>query len=103
MAKILVVEDEADLLGPLAQALREAGYAVDEAADGENGLARATSNEYDAIVLDVMLPRMDGFSVLRNLRRSHTTPVLVLTAKDAVSDRVTGLDLGADDYLLKPY
>jgi sigma-B regulation protein RsbU (phosphoserine phosphatase) len=103
MTKILVVEDEADLLGPLSQALREAGYAVDEASDGESALSQAQDAEYDAIVLDLMLPKMDGFSVLRHLRRSRTTPVLMLTARDAVQDRVTGLDLGADDYLLKPY
>ena len=69
--RILVVEDEADLLGPLSQALREAGYAVDEAADGPSGLSQALGSEYDAIVLDLMLPRMDGFTVLRNLRRSR--------------------------------
>ena len=101
--RILVVEDEADLLGPLSQALREAGYAVDEAADGPSGLSQALGSEYDAIVLDLMLPRMDGFTVLRNLRRSRRTPVLMLTARDAISDRVQGLDAGADDYLLKPY
>jgi sigma-B regulation protein RsbU (phosphoserine phosphatase) len=101
--RILVVEDEADLLGPLSQALREAGYAVDEAADGQSGLSQALGADYDAIVLDLMLPRMDGFTVLRNLRRSRRTPVLMLTARDAISDRVHGLDAGADDYLLKPY
>lgn len=101
--RILVVEDEVDLLGPLVQALREAGYLVDEATDGESGLSKATVGDYDAIVLDLMLPRMDGFTVLRNLRRSRRTPVLLLTARDALSDRVRGLDSGADDYLLKPY
>lgn len=103
MAKLLVIEDEPDLRRPLTQALRESGYAVDEASDGQDGLARALAGEYDAIVLDLMLPRMDGFTVLRNLRQSRTTPVLMLTARDAVRDRVQGLDLGADDYLLKPY
>src|SRR5690348_1345895 len=101
--RILVVEDEADLLGPLAQALRESGYAVDEAADGQTALSQALGSDYDAIVLDLMLPGMDGFTVLRNLRRSRRTPVLMLTARDAISDRVQGLDAGADDYLLKPY
>lgn len=101
--RILVVEDEIDLLRPLVQALREAGYAVDEAVDGSRGLSMAKSGEYDAIVLDLMLPGMDGLTVLRNLRRSHRTPVLLLTARDGLSDRVGGLDAGADDYLLKPY
>lgn len=101
--RILVVEDERDLRGLLGQALRETGYAVDEAADGEEGLFKATGCEYDAVVLDLMLPRMSGWDVLRHLRRERRTPVLVLTARDALSDRVEGLDGGADDYLVKPF
>ncbi len=101
--RVLVVEDDADLLRALVQAFREEGYAVDQAADGEEGLYKATSWEYDAIVLDLMLPRLDGREVLRRLRRTHKTPVLILTARDAVGDRVQGLDAGADDYLVKPF
>jgi two-component system, OmpR family, response regulator len=99
----LVVEDEPALLSVIAQALREAGYAVDEAADGEAGLYKAKAWEYDAIVLDVMLPKRDGWSVLTALRKTHKTPVLFLTARDAVADRVRGLDVGGDDYLVKPF
>ncbi len=101
--RVLIVEDEPDLLRALARALREEGHAVDEAADGEDGLFKALETDYDAVVLDVMLPRLDGFEVLRRLRERRATPVLMLTARDRVSDRVTGLDLGADDYLAKPF
>lgn len=101
--RILVIEDEPDLLYILVQALREEGYAVDEAADGEDGLHKAQSWEYDALVLDLMLPRLDGWTLLRQLRRTRKTPVLILTARDAVADRVRGLDAGADDYLVKPF
>jgi two-component system OmpR family response regulator len=101
--RVLVVEDEPELLHVLAQALRETGYAVDEAADGDEGLFKATSWEYDAIVLDLMLPGRDGWQVLEALRRDRKTPVLILTARDAVGDRVRGLDAGADDYLVKPF
>ena len=101
--RILLIEDEADLLASLASALREEGYAVDTAADGEEGLYKATEVSYDAIVLDVMLPRMDGWEVLGHLRQSKRTPVLMLTARDAAKDRVRGLDAGADDYLVKPF
>src|SRR5438105_12278355 len=97
--RVLVVEDEPELLRVLVQALREDGYAVDEAADGEEGLYKAKSWDYDAVVLDLMLPRLDGWAVLAELRRARKTPVLVLTARDAVEDRVRGLDAGADDYL----
>ncbi len=98
-----MVEDESDLRGGLCAALREEGYAVDEACDGEDGLYKATAWEYDAIVLDWMLPKMSGLAVLDQLRRSKSTPVLILTARDAVDDRVAGLDTGADDYLAKPF
>jgi two-component system OmpR family response regulator len=101
--RVLVVEDEEDLLSVLVTALREQGFTVDSAADGECGLAKAQSTDYDAIVLDLMLPRMDGFAVLQNLRAKKSTPVLVLTARDAVADRVAGLNQGADDYLTKPF
>jgi two-component system OmpR family response regulator len=101
--RILVIEDEPDLLRVLAKALRAEGYAVDEAADGDQGHFKATSWDYDAIVLDLMLPGRDGWQVLAELRKRKKTPVLILTARDAVSDRVRGLDSGADDYLLKPF
>ena len=101
--RLLVVEDEADLLASLAMALREEGYAVDTAADGEDALYKAQSLDYDAVVLDVMLPRLDGWQVLDRLRESKKTPVLMLTARDAPPDRVRGLDGGADDYVVKPF
>ena len=101
--RVLVVEDEPDLLAVVARALREHGYAVDEAADGDDGLFKATSWDYDAIVLDLMLPGRDGWSVLAELRKTRKTPVLCLTARDAIADRVRGLDGGADDYLVKPF
>ncbi len=101
--RVLVVEDEPRLLRNLAKALREAGYAVDTADAGDDGLFKAEGCEYDAIVLDVMLPRLDGWEVLERLRKSRRTPVLMLTARDATSDRVRGLDGGADDYLVKPF
>ena len=101
--RLLVVEDEPDLLSVLAKSLREEGYAVDEADDGEKGLLKATTWEYDAIVLDWMLPKRNGVELLKELRKKKATPVLMLTARDAVRDRVTGLDTGADDYLVKPF
>jgi two-component system, OmpR family, response regulator len=101
--RVLVVEDELDLLRALEKAFREDGYAVDTASDGEDGLFKATNWDYDAIVLDLMLPKLDGVELLKRLRRIKTTPVLVLTARDALPDRVKGLDTGADDYLVKPY
>jgi two-component system, OmpR family, response regulator len=101
--RVLVVEDEPDLLGSLLKALREDGYAVDGAVDGEDGLYKAESCDYDAVVLDIMLPGLDGWELLRRLRKQKKTPVLMLTARDAVRDRVRGLDTGADDYLVKPF
>ena len=101
--RVLVVDDENELLAVVARALREKGYAVDEAADGEDGLYKASTWDYDAVVLDVMLPKLDGWEFLRRLRRKRRTPVLVLSARDTVADRVNGLDLGADDYLTKPF
>lgn len=101
--RILIIEDEADLLASLAKALREEGYAVDTAADGEEGIYKAESWDYDALVLDVMLPLLDGWQILERLRKSKKTPVLMLTARDATRERVRGLDTGADDYLVKPF
>jgi two-component system OmpR family response regulator len=101
--RILVVEDEPELLRVIAQALREEGYAVDEAGDGDEGLFKAKSWSYDAIVLDLMLPGRDGWQILADLRREYKTPVLIVTARDAIPDRIRGLDSGADDYLVKPF
>ncbi len=101
--RILVVEDEPDLLSSLAQALREEGYAVDTAGEGEEGLFKAVNWEYDAVLLDVMLPKLDGWEVLKRLRETKKTPVLMLTARDRSTDRVRGLDTGADDYVVKPF
>lgn len=101
--RVLVVEDEPDLLRTIAQVLREDGYAVDEAADGQEGLYKATSWNYDAIVLDLLMPKLTGWQVLEKLRTTHKTPVLILTARDGINDRVRGLDGGADDYLAKPF
>ena len=101
--RLLIIEDEPDLLSGLARALRREGYAVDTAEDGETGLHKALSTDYDAIVLDVMLPRLDGWQVLSRLRAAKASPVLLLTARDGRADRVRGLDMGADDYLVKPF
>lgn len=101
--RLLVVEDEPDLLHTIATALREEGYAVDTAEDGEEGLFKARECNYDAIVLDVMLPVMNGFEVVKKLRESKKSPVLMLTARGRINDRITGLDAGADDYLPKPF
>jgi two-component system OmpR family response regulator len=101
--RILLVEDEPRLSRSLAKALREEGYAVDTAEDGAEGLFKAQNYDYDALVLDVMLPQLDGWQVLVQLRRTKRTPVLMLTARDATRDRVRGLDAGADDYLVKPF
>ena len=102
--RVLVVEDEVRMAGVLQRALREDGHAVDVAGDGPQGLWLAIENQYAAIVLDVMLPGMDGFELCRRLRESGAwAPVLMLTAREGVSDRVRGLDAGADDYLVKPF
>src|SRR5262252_1361479 len=101
--RVLVVEDEPDLLGSLLRALRDEDYAADGAGDGEEGLYKAQNYDYDAVVLDIMLPGIDGWELLRRLRKTKKTPVLMLTARDAVPDRVRGLDTGADDYLVKPF
>ncbi len=101
--RILIVEDERDLLQSIAVVLRDEGYAVDSAADGELGLYHALNFDYDAIVLDVMLPKLDGWELLNRLREKKSTPVLMLTARDQLRDRVRGLDTGADDYVVKPF
>ena len=102
--RVLVVEDEAKLAELLARGLREEGYAADVSGSGEEALWMAKAAAYDAIVLDVMLPGIDGFATCRRLRESGVwTPVLILTARDDVDDRITGLDTGADDYLVKPF
>ena len=101
--RVLVVEDEPDVRRAVSEYLREEGYAVDSAADGEDGRYKANAWEYDAILLDVMLPKIDGWSLLAEIRKTKATPVLMLTARDAVTDRVRGLDTGADDYLVKPF
>ncbi len=102
--RLLVVEDERQIASFLERGLKEEGYAVDVVYNGSDALDWAVAVEYDGIVLDVLLPGRDGFSVCRELRdRGSTTPVLMLTARDAVDDRVNGLDSGADDYLVKPF
>jgi DNA-binding response OmpR family regulator len=102
--RLLLIEDYRPLRQSLAKGLREAGFAVDATGDGQEGLWYALGNEYDVIVLDLMLPGLDGLEILKKLRRQgRESSVLILTAKDTVQDRVTGLDLGADDYLVKPF
>jgi DNA-binding response OmpR family regulator len=102
--RVLLIEDYEPLARSLTQGLREAGYAVDATANGEEGLGLAQANPYDALVLDLMVPRLDGLTILRRLRASGSrASVLIITARDQVHDRVEGLDLGADDYLVKPF
>jgi len=102
--RLLVIEDYRPLQQSLAKGLREAGFAVDTTRDGKEGLWYAMGNEYDVIILDLMLPGMDGLEILKKIRsKGRKSHVLILTARDTVEDRVTGLDLGADDYLVKPF
>jgi DNA-binding response OmpR family regulator len=102
--KILIVEDSERLRRSLGEGLRRSGFVVDVATDGEEGYAFATVNDYDVVVLDLMLPKLDGLTLLRRLRlQGKKTHVLILSAKDQVADRVAGLNLGADDYLAKPF
>ncbi|MAE64498.1 MAG: DNA-binding response regulator [Phycisphaeraceae bacterium] len=102
--RVLLIEDYEPLQKSITNGLRDSGFAVDAAGDGREGLWFATSNEYDAIILDLMLPGLDGLSVLQKIRaKGRETCVLILTAKTEVPDRVKGLDLGADDYLVKPF
>lgn len=102
--RLLVIEDEAKMRAVLRRGLEAAGYDVVEAADGHSGLSRALGEGFDAIVLDILLPDIDGFEVCRRLRRAEVwSPILMLTALDAVENRIVGLDAGADDYLVKPF
>ena len=102
--RILVIEDENSLLNIISKRLKTEGYSVDMATDGEDGQHYALMTTYDCIVLDLMLPKIDGITLLRNLRSQKiATPVLILTAKDSIEDKVSGLDVGADDYLVKPF
>jgi DNA-binding response OmpR family regulator len=101
---ILIIEDEKKLVDILKRALKSERYSVDVAYDGEEGLAKASSNNYSLILLDIMLPKKDGFAVCKELReREIHTPIIMLTARDSMKDRVQGLDLGADDYIIKPF
>lgn len=102
--RILLVEDEYDAARILAKGLREQTYAVDVAGDGDAAIYQASVNDYDLIILDVMLPKRDGFEVCREIRAAGSAvPVLMLTARDSIEDRIAGLDTGADDYLIKPF
>ena len=102
--RILVIEDEKKTAGFLAKGLREAGFAVEIARDGETGLEKARATKFDLLIVDIMLPNKDGWEVVAELRRDGVrTPILFLTARDSVRDRVKGLELGADDYLVKPF
>jgi two-component system copper resistance phosphate regulon response regulator CusR len=102
--RVLLVEDDARIARFVSQGLREQSYAVDMTGDGDDALYKASVNDYDAVILDVMLPGRDGFEVCRKLRSTGSNvPVIMLTARDAVQDRITGLDSGADDYLTKPF
>ena len=101
--KILVVDDDPLTLDFLSKKLRGQGYAVDTSEDGEEGLFKAQTWDYDAIVLDVLMPRMDGWEVLTRLRQSKKTPVLMLTGQNSTNDKVSGFNIGADDYVVKPF
>jgi DNA-binding response OmpR family regulator len=102
--RILLIEDYPPVRDAVSEGLTELGFAVDQAGDGEEGLWLAESNPYDVVILDIMLPKLDGLALLKRLRaKGSRLAVLLLTAKDTVADRVTGLDLGADDYLVKPF
>ena len=101
---VLVVEDDARLAEALARILQDNGYATDVVHDGEAGVQYGGTGTYDVIILDVMLPKADGFTVAQRLRRAHvSTPILLLTARDAISDKICGYDSGADDYTTKPF
>lgn len=101
--KILIIEDEVKTIDYLKRGPTEQGYSVDAATDGLDGLHLASTGDYDAIILDIMLPGLDGISLLKSLRPSNNTPVIMLTAKDAVASRLEGFQAGADDYLVKPF
>lgn len=101
--KILIIEDEVKIARFIELELKYEGYAVEQEHDGRNGLEKAISGNFDLIILDVMLPSINGMEVLRRLRQSSETPVIMLTAKDEITDKVMGLDMGADDYMTKPF
>lgn len=102
--RILLIEDEKKLSNNIKESLNDQGYAIDQAFDGEEGLYLAKSESYDAIILDIMLPKMDGFTVCKQIRNKQMdVPILMLTAKSQLDDKVKGLDAGADDYLIKPF
>ena len=101
--RILIVEDEAAIARFVELELRHEGYQVDKAEDGRAGLEQAMAGQYDLVLLDIMLPGLSGLEVLRRLRREKDTPVILLTARDTVMDKVSGLDMGADDYITKPF
>ncbi|MFA6948512.1 MAG: response regulator [Eubacteriales bacterium] len=101
--KILIVEDEKNIAQMLAFNMKAVGYDYDVAYDGEDGLAKAYTNEFDLILLDLMLPKMDGFEVCRRIRAKLTTPIIIVTAREEEIDKILGLDLGADDYVTKPF
>lgn len=101
--KILLIEDEIKTVEYLKRGLSEQGYTVDAATDGLDGLHLASTGEYDAIILDIMLPSLDGISILKSLRPSNNTPAIILTAKDALNSRLEAFQAGADDYLVKPF
>ena len=103
MARLLLVEDENTMRETLALNLRAEGYHVDEAADGEKGLEVARASEYDLLVLDVMLPKLDGLTMCRILRRESSVPIILLTARGTETDKIIGLETGADDYIVKPF
>ena len=102
--RILVIEDDVDLTQFLCRGLQEEQHTVETATDGETGLILATDESYDLLIVDVMLPKLDGLALCKRLRaKGNRTPILLLTARDSVEDKVTGLDAGADDYLTKPF
>jgi len=102
--RVLIVEDDREIATFVARGLREAGFAVDQVSDGREGLAMALQEAYDALIVDIMLPGMDGFTLIEELRRKNVaTPVLILSAKRSVEDKVRGLQTGSDDYLTKPF
>lgn len=101
--RILIVEDEAEIVRFLALELQHEGYVTESCADGRSGLARALSGAFDLVLLDVMLPELNGIEVLRRLRKESAVPVILVTARDAVMEKVNGLDLGANDYITKPF
>jgi two-component system, OmpR family, response regulator RegX3 len=103
VTRVLVADDEPDIVAPLSYALRRAGYEVDAVGDGEAALDAARASSYDVVVLDVMMPKLSGTEVCRRLRAESAVPIIMLTAKDAEVDRVVGLELGADDYVTKPF